>query len=300
MLIVFYILTGALFSWLACRIILIWQENAFLKHPIYSLAPKSHQQKKVSSFGGLAFLLIPFVLIWEIQNALFLWLCLVFLVFGSLGFLDDYLSIKNKKNQGLTTKQKLFLQIIMSTLLMLVYHTFLNPINITYASLSVLALVATTNATNLTDGIDGLLGSLSIISFTVLIIFVQSIWPHLTTLEPFFLAMIGALISFLYFNWFPSRLFMGDTGSMALGGLIAGACILGGNPWILICIGAPYVLETFSVIFQVLIYKLCKKRMFLMSPFHHHLELMGYKEPHVVFIFILFYICILVYYFLNI
>ncbi len=215
------------------------------------------------------------------------------LTFGHalIGFVDDYIKVVMKRNLGLTAKQKLFLQFLLAGAY--VYYLELQPhvnlgLNIPGTSLSVplgslyyvlafLLLVGTTNAVNLTDGLDGLAASVTVpVTLAYAYIAYQS---GSMDLSIFALTLTGACLGFLLFNRYPAKVFMGDTGSLALGGGIAALALLTRTELLLIILGGIYVMEAASVIIQVGYFKKTGgKRIFRMTPIHHHFELGGWKE----------------------
>lgn len=224
-----------------------------------------------------------------------LWLLLMVLVgFGILGFLDDFIKVAMKRNLGLTSKQKLLGQVVIALVFYYIlqsqdFPTYIQIPGTTiqwelgwgYALLIIFMLVGSSNAVNLTDGLDGLLAGTAVIAFGAFGILA---WSSFASVEVtiFALAAVGALLGFLVFNAHPAKVFMGDTGSLALGGAIAGIAILTKMEVILIIIGGVFVMETLSVIIQVISFKTTGKRVFKMSPLHHHYELMGWSEWRVV------------------
>lgn len=220
-----------------------------------------------------------------------------FLAFGILGFLDDFVKVTMKRNLGLTAKQKLVLQILIAVILAAyqshfsVYETkifipFINDavdFGIWYIPFIAFVVVAMVNAVNLTDGLDGLASGVTLIVALFLAI-VGSTYGS-PTAALFCSAMAGACFGFLMFNKHPARVFMGDTGSLALGGGIAAAAIIMNVVLILPFVGGVYVAEALSVVLQVVSYKTRKKRIFKMAPLHHHFELSGWKETKVVAVF---------------
>ena len=215
--------------------------------------------------------------------------------FTFIGFLDDFFKLVMKRSLGLTEIQKLIIQFVISIVVIifieLVVGTDLtyqlvpfvkNPVHFGWIiyPIVIFVMIGTANATNLTDGLDGLSSSVSIPVFLGLAVISSSRYPSVGV---FSLVFMASLMGFVLFNSYPSRVFMGDTGSMALGGAIATICILNGMIFYLPIIGGIYVIEALSVIIQVVSYKTRnKKRVFLMSPIHHHYELKGYKEPQIV------------------
>ena len=215
--------------------------------------------------------------------------------FTFIGFLDDFFKLVMKRSLGLTEIQKLIIQFVISIVVIifieLVVGTDLtyqlvpfvkNPVHFGWIiyPIVIFVMIGTANATNLTDGLDGLSSSVSIPVFLGLAVISSSRYP---SVGGFSLVFMASLMGFVLFNSYPARVFMGDTGSMALGGAIATICILNGMIFYLPIIGGIYVIEALSVIIQVVSYKTRnKKRVFLMSPIHHHYELKGYKEPQIV------------------
>lgn len=220
-----------------------------------------------------------------------------FMAFGILGFLDDFVKVTMKRNLGLTAKQKLVLQILIAVVLAAyqshfsVYETkifvpFINEnidFGIWYIPFIAFVVVAMVNAVNLTDGLDGLASGVTLI-VALFFAIVGSTYGS-PTAALFCSAIAGACFGFLMFNKHPARVFMGDTGSLALGGGIAAAAIIMNVVLILPFVGGVYVAEALSVVLQVASYKTRKKRIFKMAPLHHHFELSGWKETKVVAVF---------------
>lgn len=222
-------------------------------------------------------------------------LLLIFLAFGFVGFLDDYLKIKRKKNLGLKAYQKMLL-LMMITLFIYFFTNdttgailrvpILNiNIELSYLYLPFLFVYFTgvTNAVNLTDGLDGLATTVTII--VLIFLFLVSFISGNVDVGIFAFILVGALMAFLFFNINPAKVFMGDTGSLALGGAIAGIAFVLGIELVLIVAGIIYVIETLSVIIQVVVFKLTKKRVFKMAPIHHHFEHLGWSENKIVYVF---------------
>lgn len=276
------------------------------QHQVYALAPTTHQSKQAVSMGGLAFLGVSvFLLLSYIIPGLslfaspaFLWLQLLALAFAGIGLLDDLLSLKRKRNQGLTSVQKITLQAVLALLMLCGYSLWVSPLSVTFLALAFFVILGASNATNLTDGVDGLLGTLFFVTMWAFFgLFALTDEASLSTFvqdfQLFLYVFLPVLLSFLFFNKYPAQLFMGDTGSLWMGALIAGLAVIYGNLFVLIPLAAPYILETLCVIFQVAYFKLTRTRIFLMSPFHHHLELMGLSEWQVLLCFHVFYAIIL-------
>ncbi|MFC2950197.1 phospho-N-acetylmuramoyl-pentapeptide-transferase [Virgibacillus sediminis] len=224
-----------------------------------------------------------------------LWLLLFVLVgYGLLGFLDDFIKVVMKRNLGLTSLQKLLGQVFIALVFYFILQSqgFPTTIHIPgtdiqwelgwgYALLIIFMLVGASNAVNLTDGLDGLLAGTAAIAFGAFAILAWYGFPS-GEVTAFSLAVVGSLLGFLVFNAHPAKVFMGDTGSLALGGAIAAIAILAKLEVILIIIGGVFVIETLSVIIQVISFKTTGKRVFKMSPLHHHYELNGWSEWRVV------------------
>ena len=263
------------------------------------LGPKSHKKKEgTPTIGGIIFmiaiLITTLIFVRRFSNEAMI--CMYsLLVFGVIGFLDDILKIFKKDNEGLTSKQKMILLIIVSGFFAgYTYYAFGSEIYIPIAKVKhdlgwfyipfiMFFYIAVTNATNFTDGLDGLLTSVTLIVVSFLCLVAFGLAYH--TLAIFCGIIIGGLLGFLRFNNFPARVIMGDTGSLAIGGVICTICIVMQLPLIVIIIGGIYVIESLSVVIQILYYKKTKKRVFKMAPIHHHFELSGWSETKVVMIF---------------
>ncbi|MPQ43690.1 phospho-N-acetylmuramoyl-pentapeptide-transferase [Clostridium tarantellae] len=265
--------------------------------------PKSHQKKAgTPTIGGLIFIFstaITMIVMIRVMNKNFSDEAMIalysFIGFGFIGFLDDLLKIIKKKNEGLKAWQKMFWLILISSALTYYAYTQIGTsINIPfmegqisigwlYIPFVMVYFTATTNAVNLTDGLDGLATSITVLVITFLAILSYSM-GHLS-LSVFCVALAGALLAFLRFNAFPARVFMGDTGSLALGGAIAMVALILKMPIIIVIIGGIYVIETVSVILQVASFKLTRKRIFKMAPIHHHFEALGWSETKIVSVF---------------
>ena len=225
--------------------------------------------------------------------------------FGLVGFLDDFIKIKLSRNLGLKAYQKIFAQVGLSAIG--AYFVFASKdigagVNIPYVGevdlgwgiipFVLLIYIATTNSVNLTDGLDGLAGITSVGYFIVFAIILAMSYfdkysvdakqgEHLFSLMVISVVAVGGILGYLIFNTSPAKVFMGDTGSLALGALVASVAVMSKNPIFLILIGIMYVWSSISVIVQVLCFKVAKKRVFLMAPFHHHLEMKGMSESRI-------------------
>ncbi|MFC3040243.1 phospho-N-acetylmuramoyl-pentapeptide-transferase [Virgibacillus xinjiangensis] len=265
--------------------------------------PQSHMKKTgTPTMGGVMIVFsitaTSLIMAWKAGEAgvgYELWLLLFVLVgYGLLGFLDDFIKVVMKRNLGLTSLQKLLGQIVIALVFYFILRSQGFPTTIQfpgtdtqwelgwgYALLIIFMLVGASNAVNLTDGLDGLLAGTAAIAFGAFAILAWYGFPS-SEVTTFSLAVVGALLGFLVFNAHPAKVFMGDTGSLALGGAIAAIAILAKLEIILVVVGGVFVLETLSVIIQVISYKTTGKRVFKMSPLHHHYELNGWSEWRVV------------------
>lgn len=265
--------------------------------------PKSHMKKAgTPTMGGLVFLLS--IVITTIGVSLYLTmlttqtivLILVLVGFGLIGFFDDFIKVVLKRNLGLTSLQKLVGQIILAiaaffllkqgpfeTTLSIPFTGWTFDIGIAYVAFLIFWLVGFSNAINLTDGLDGLVSGTASIAFTAF--GVLALVYHQLDLAIFAFAVTGALLGFLIFNANPAKVFMGDTGSLALGGALAMLSVLVKQELLLVLIGIVFVAETLSVILQVISFKTTGKRIFKMSPLHHHFELSGWSEWKIVVVF---------------
>ena len=217
--------------------------------------------------------------------------------FGGIGFVDDYIKVILKRNLGLTAKQKFTLQLLVSLIFtglmagfgvidMTVYIPFFKTyLNLGYLvlPLDILVMLATVNSVNLTDGLDGLATSVTIVVALFFALAAGLVSNNVVIIITG--AIIGGLFGFLIYNRHPAKVFMGDTGSLFLGGLLASVAVYMKNPFILLIVGFVYVAESLSVIIQVAYFKKTGKRIFKMSPIHHHFEMCGYSERKIVLIF---------------
>ncbi len=232
------------------------------------------------------------------------------LAFGLIGFLDDYIKVILKRNLGLTAKQKFSLQVIVSVLftvwfvasgtvstkIIIPFTDFELNLWYFYIPFIVLVILATVNSVNLTDGLDGLATSVTIV--IAIFYMIISNLRGFDAVSIFSSALIGGLFGFLIFNRYPARVFMGDTGSLFLGGAVCSMAIYMKQPITLIIVGLVYVLESLSVIIQVWYFKKTGKRIFKMSPIHHHFEMCGWSEKKIVstFVVLTMILCVIGYY----
>lgn len=265
--------------------------------------PQAHQKKAgTPTMGGTIILLALLLsvlffsrLSGEIDYKFYV-LLIATMGYGLVGFLDDYIKIVFKRSLGLTARQKLLGQLIVSVgvcviLAMNDHSTDVNiplfdvtiPLGWFYYPLIVLLMMGMSNAVNFTDGLDGLLAGTSAIAFGAFtVIAMMYTQPEVAV---FSAAMIGAVLGFLVFNAHPAKVFMGDTGSLAIGGAITAVAVLLKEEILLLIIGGVFVVEILSVIIQVISFKTTGRRVFKMSPIHHHFELIGWSEWKVVIVF---------------
>lgn len=250
--------------------------------------PQSHRQKAgTPTMGGIGFILtivIMSVVLLNIEYELKS-LALILLMFGFavIGFLDDWLKISRQHNLGLTFWQKIIAQTFVAALFTgaLIFTGQIAVFNPTlYFLFALFIIVGSANATNLTDGLNGLLAGTGGIAFLAFAFLARKLLQF--DLATFSFAAAGAVLVFIVYNYPKAQVFMGDVGSLAIGAALAGIAIILHQELRLALIGGVFVIETLSVILQVTIYKLLKKRIFRMSPLHHHFELLGIKEVWVV------------------
>jgi len=271
---------------------------------IREIGPTWHNYKAgTPMMGGLMFIFasiivllcnIPFMEDYSVFYVLILSLC-----FGFVGFLDDYAKLKKKQNEGLTSAQKFMLQLAVSALFLYVmyrsssmstalyipfFHVSIQLHPIVYIFLAMFIMVGCDNAVNLTDGVDGLSSSVTLPVMVFFTAAAVSVGRFDLALLP--ASLVGGLIAYLFYNWHPAKVFMGDTGSLFLGGVVCALAFALDMPLILIFVGFVYICETLSVILQVGYFKLTHgKRLFRMAPIHHHFEKCGWKEEKIVLIF---------------
>ncbi len=277
--------------------------------------PQSHIETKsgTPTMGGVLFLfsLTIAVAAWADPTKLYVWLALfVTIGFGLIGFMDDYLKVTKRNSRGLPGKSKLLGQTVIATVgclllmkspgyettLLVPFFKNVRPdLGIFYLPFAVFVVVGASNAVNLTDGLDGLaVGPVITASLTYMIFtyaagnariaeYLQITHvPGAGEVSIFCAAMAGAALGFLWFNAYPAQMFMGDVGSLAMGGALGMAALISKFEIVLALVGGVFVIETLSVILQVASYKTRKKRIFRMAPIHHHFELKGWAEPKII------------------
>lgn len=264
----------------------------------------SHKKKEgTPTMGGLIFIIATFITTFillvtnkiEFTNNLRI-ILLVFFGYAFIGFLDDYLSLKHHDNEGLTAFQKLFLQLIIAVGFFYMYISnggqtalIVSTLGIhiemgwLYGIFLLFVLVGSSNAVNLTDGLDGLAGGLSAIAFIAFSLI--SLVVGYEEIGIFTFVLTGAVMGFLIYNTYPAKVFMGDTGSLALGAVMGAVAIITHREVTLLVVASVFVIETLSVILQVIWVRLFHKKLFLMTPLHHHFEKLGWKESDIVKLF---------------
>lgn len=271
-----------------------------VKQTIREDGPSLHITKKsqTPTIGGLIFLIPVFFITLTMciikKDLLTLGLTIVLFttfVMAALGFIDDYLKVRKKHNKGISGWIKLLIQFLVS---FLIFHIYKEGASIFYLFWFFFIISGSSNSYNLTDGLDGLLGSITLASLLGFLV----LFYHTGNLEllTFSVIFFGSLIGFLYFNRHPAKVFMGDTGSLAIGGAIGSLAIVSKHELFLIFFATIPILEALSVILQVASYQYSKKflgvnkRLFKMAPLHHHFELIGWKETDIVKRFLIFQI----------
>lgn len=264
-------------------------------------------KKKTPTMGGILFVLIPLVLALILQPVTFMHLnmgvvYLTYLGYGLIGFWDDFLIVVKKNNDGLKASHKFLAQLVLAVGVYLIYRSFANslitipfianPIDFgwLYVLLVFIMFTGASNAVNLTDGMDGLAGGTSLIA--LLGFFALSYHVGFIALANFILMVVGSLAAYLTYNLHPAKIIMGDTGSLALGGLLAAIAMVLKQEVLLVVFGGVFVFETLCVMIQIGSVKLFKRRVFRYTPIHYSFTLSGWKETRVVtFFWILGLIC---------
>lgn len=302
------------------RFLIPWLRALKAGQSIKEIGPVWHMAKQgTPTMGGIMFIAGIFIAIlvtgWkDFSQGRFgaLFVFLFALVFGVIGFLDDFMKVKYHKNEGLTASQKFLLQLAAAIVftVLLRYTGYLTPdlyipfFNVSfqlpwavYMVFAAFVIVATVNAVNLTDGVDGLATGVTLP--VALFYLVVSLMWKVTDLSIFAAALVGGLCAFLIYNFHPAKVFMGDTGSLFLGGTVCGLAFALDIPLIIVLVGIIYLLETLSDIIQVTYFKLTHgKRIFRMAPLHHHFEMGGWSEEKLFTVFTLVTVvcCVLAYF----
>lgn len=314
------IIVGFIISLLISPLVIKFFKKLKANQTIYEYVDMHKQKANTPTMGGVIFIvgsIVAFLCVKQGSFNLALVCIACFLSFGIIGFLDDFLKVKLKRNLGLKPYQKIIGQVAISVIIAvfaylnsnigssiyLPFSTQTVDLGWFYIPFCVFVFLAITNSVNLTDGLDGLAGGVSL-SFLFGFVFIEYIvLKCLPIYDATILAeqqnililcggVMGSLLCYLLFNSFPAKIFMGDTGSLALGGLIASICISTKQILLIPILGVMFVVSCVSVILQVGYYKLRKKRIFLMAPYHHHLEKKGMNESKIVVIYIVITIMI--------
>ncbi len=270
---------------------------------IREVGPTWHNNKAgTPMMGGLMFIAASVVVVllnvFKMEDYSVLYVLALSLCFGLIGFLDDFTKLKYKRNLGLTSIQKALLQMAVSAIFLYALyrsgmdtHLYIPFVNVSfdlhpivYIFFAMFVMVGCVNAVNLTDGVDGLCGSVTVPVMVFFTAAALALGKYELALLP--ATLVGGLIGYLFYNWHPAKVFMGDTGSLFLGGVVCAMAFALEMPLILILVGIIYICETLSVILQVGYFKLTHgKRLFKMSPIHHHFEMCGWKEVKIVLVF---------------
>lgn len=302
------LMLGFVLSLVAAVILIPLLKKLHVGQSVSKLINESHLKKDgTPTIGGLIFI-IPTILIMLILylrgsiefNSNLIILIFVFLAYGALGFIDDFLKVKYHNNNGLSIGVKFLLQTAIAVVFYIIYRNNGGDSNLVISSLGInvslgwafglfilLVLVGTTNAVNISDGLDGLAGGLSVVAIMAYgVIAWGSKWiSGYQEIAIFAFVLCGAILGFLVFNTHPAKVFMGDTGSLALGGALATIAILTKHELSLLLIGGVFVVETLSSAIQIIAIRKFHKKVFLKAPLHHHFEELGWEETDIVKLF---------------
>jgi len=281
---------------------------------IRKVGPESHFIKEGTPTMGGALILLAIILptlLWADLTNLYIWVTLLVTAgYGAIGFIDDYLKVVRKNSAGISARQKMFWQILVALIAALLLYSHgefsthlsvpffknVNPdLGWFYIPFAILVMVGSSNAVNLTDGLDGLaIGPMIIASATFLLLAYLvgnaklSGYLQITGVQGagelaiLCGAMVGAGLGFLWFNSYPAQVFMGDVGSLSLGGALGTIAVITKNEFVLVIVGGIFVMEALSVIVQVISFRYWGRRVFRMAPIHHHFELKGWAEPKII------------------
>ena len=302
------LMLGFVLSLVAAVILIPLLKKLHVGQSVSKLINERHLKKDgTPTIGGLIFI-IPTILIMLILylrgsiefNSNLIILIFVFLSYGALGFIDDFLKVKYHNNNGLSIGVKFLLQTVIAVIFYIIYRSNGGDSNLVISSLGInvslgwafglfilLVLVGTTNAVNISDGLDGLAGGLSVVAIMAYgVIAWGSKWiSGYQEIAIFAFVLCGAILGFLVFNTHPAKVFMGDTGSLALGGALATIAILTKHELSLLLIGGVFVVETLSSAIQIIAIRKFHKKVFLKAPLHHHFEELGWEETDIVKLF---------------
>lgn len=277
--------------------IIRWLISLKFGQSILEIGPNWHKNKQgTPTMGGIMFILgILLASLFCLRDGNGWFALVIALLFGAIGFYDDYIKVAKKRNLGLTSKQKFLLQLIVAVVLtvgaiikngtsiLIPFSGETVDLGWFYVPFILFVILGTENSVNLTDGIDGLATSVTAI---VMLFMAGMAWQYTEDgLMGLALFTLAGCLGFLVYNRYPAKVFMGDTGSLFLGGLVSACAVLLSQPLLLLLIGFVYFMETLSVILQVTSFKLTRKRIFKMSPIHHHFEMSGWSEKKIVLVF---------------
>lgn len=305
------LLTAFFIGMIIAPAIILLIKKLRVRQTILSYVEQHKEKQGIPTMGGWIFIIaatVSTLIFGGASHSFSLFIILIMLSYGIVGFLDDFLKVILKRNLGLRAYQKIISQLLIAFIAS--YFAYKNmyvgaAVNIPvfnvvwnmkwwYIPLSIFIYIAVTNAVNLTDGLDGLAGTTSVIYFVIFFVITFTQYnasqeygmtlyaEELSSLLTALAALIGALAAFLWNNSYKAKIIMGDTGALALGGAVAGVAMLTKNPFLILTVGIMFVASSISVIIQVVVFKLKKKRVFLMAPLHHHFELKGYHESKIV------------------
>ncbi len=310
-------LTALLISLIVAPMLIRLLQRRQIGQVIREEGPQSHFSKAgTPTMGGLLILgaMLVSTLLWANLSAFTVWIVLLStLAFGAVGFWDDYLKLARQHNTGFLAKYKFSVEMAIALVIVCMWYVWAEPesvatrlsvpffksiapdLGLWYIPLAVFVIVGTSNAVNLTDGLDGLaVGPVIVATFVYAgIVYVAGHAVFSNYLNIFYVrgagevavfcgALLGACLGFLWFNAYPAQVFMGDVGSLALGGALGTVAMVAKHELLLLLIGGLFVIETLSVIIQVALFKLTGKRVFRMAPLHHHFEEKGWQEPKVI------------------
>lgn len=306
-------ITALLISFLLGPWLIATLQRLQIGQTIRKVGPESHFVKEGTPTMGGALILLAIILptlFWADLTNLYIWVTLLVISgYGAIGFADDYLKIVRKSSDGISARQKMFWQILIALAAMLLLYKSgldtrlsfpffknINPdLGIFYIPFAMLVIVGASNAVNLTDGLDGLaIGPMIIASATFLLLAYLvgnaklSGYLQITGIQGagelaiLCGAMVGAGLGFLWFNAYPAQVFMGDVGSLSLGGALGIIAVITKNEFVLVIVGGIFVIEALSVIVQVISFRYWGRRVFRMAPVHHHFELKGWAEPKII------------------
>lgn len=293
-----------------------WLKKISMTQQIRDDGPKTHLSKAgTPTMGGIIIItsILTAMLLWGDLDNMYVWIVMLSLIgFGAIGFIDDYLKAVMKNPKGLSALQKFGAQVVLAFVISLALYNnpndpntgmlnvpffkkWLLDLGLIWIPFSMLVIVGSSNAVNLTDGIDGLaiglVGIAACANAALVYIaghalfakYLQVLYlPGTGELTVFCGALVGASLGFLWFNSYPAQVFMGDVGSLGLGGALGALAVVAKQEMVLAVVGGIFVIETISVVLQVASYKLTGKRIFKMAPIHHHFELKGWSEPKVI------------------